>query len=122
MSPAPRRDRGVGVAELDVQSLCAAFQGTVAKNPDAVALRTPGGAVEITWSGYAGRVGRITAGLAALGVDRGDTVGLMMANRPEFHVCDTGAMHLGATRRSRCTTRCPRTRCGTCWATPATGW
>ena len=84
------------MAELEVDSLCGAFQATVAREPDTVALRTPGGAVEITWSQYAERVRRIAAGLAALGVRRGDTVGLMMGNRPEFHLCDTGAMHLGA--------------------------
>jgi long-subunit acyl-CoA synthetase (AMP-forming) len=84
------------MALLQVDSLCAAFQETVARHPDDVALRVPGGAVEITWAGYAERVRRIAAGLAALGVRRGDTVGLMMANRPEFHLVDTAAIHLGA--------------------------
>jgi long-subunit acyl-CoA synthetase (AMP-forming) len=41
-------------------------------------------------------VRRLAAGLAALGVSRGETVGLMMVNRPGFHLCDTAAMHLGA--------------------------
>ena len=81
---------------LHVPSLCAAFQQTAASRPDSAALRTADGAVEITWRDYAARVRRIAAGLAALGVRRGDTVGLMMTNRPEFHLCDTGAMHLGA--------------------------
>jgi long-subunit acyl-CoA synthetase (AMP-forming) len=40
---------------------------------------------------------RIAAGLAALGVRRGDTVGLMLSNRIEFYPCDTAALHLGAT-------------------------
>ena len=40
---------------------------------------------------------RIAAGLASLGVRRGDTVALMLVNRPEFNVVDAGAMHLGAT-------------------------
>jgi long-chain acyl-CoA synthetase len=82
---------------LGVSSLCEAFQRSAAMNPDGVALRTPGGAVEITWREYAERVRRIAAGLAALGVRRGHTVALMMTNRPEFNVCDTAAMHLGAT-------------------------
>jgi long-subunit acyl-CoA synthetase (AMP-forming) len=30
-------------------------------------------------------------------VGHGDTVGVMLTNRPEFHFADTGAMHLGAT-------------------------
>ncbi|MGH9005217.1 MAG: AMP-binding protein, partial [Acidimicrobiia bacterium] len=53
--------------------------------------------MELTWAEYAGYVRRIAAGLATLGVSRGDTVGLMMVNRPEFYLCDTAAMHLGAT-------------------------
>jgi long-chain acyl-CoA synthetase len=77
-------------------TLCEAFQVTAAYDPDAIALRTPGGTVEITWREYAGRVERIAAGLAALGVSRGDAVALMMANRPEFNLCDTAGLHLGA--------------------------
>jgi long-chain acyl-CoA synthetase len=82
---------------LDVSSLCEAYQRSAAINPDGVALRTPGGAVEITWREYTERVRSIAAGLAALGVERGHTVALMMSNRPEFNLCDTAAMHLGAT-------------------------
>src|SRR5215470_7563009 len=77
-------------------TMCEAFQHTVARHPEAVALRTVGGAVSITWEQYAGRVAQIAAGLAALGVRRGDTVALMMTNRPEFHLVDTAAFHLGA--------------------------
>jgi len=77
-------------------TLCEAFQATAARYPHEVALRTHGGAVAITWREYADRVRHIAAGLAALGVCRGDTVGLMMANRPEFHLVDTAALHLGA--------------------------
>jgi long-subunit acyl-CoA synthetase (AMP-forming) len=80
-----------------VSSLCQAFQRSAAVDPGGVALRTPGGAVEITWRAYAERVRRIAGGLAALGVRRGHTVALMMTNRPEFNLCDTAAMHLGAT-------------------------
>src|SRR5215472_17718543 len=77
-------------------TLCQAFQGTAARYPQQVALRTPGGAVAVTWREYAGRVREIAAGLAGLGVGRGDTVALMMTNRPEFHLVDTAALHLGA--------------------------
>ena len=78
------------------QTMCEAFQATSAVQPDAVALRTPDGAVSITWREYADRVRRIAAGLAGLGVKRGDTVGIMLTNRPEFHLVDTGALHAGA--------------------------
>ena len=89
------------------QSLCELFQRTAAAHADRVALRTPGGAVTITWAEYARRVRDIAAGLAALGVRRGDTVGLMMTNRPEFNLCDAAAMHLGAAEFSLYNTSAP---------------
>src|SRR6201998_3086173 len=78
-------------------TLCEAFQQTAAIDPDAVALRTVGNTQTLTWRDYAEQVRRVTAGLAALGVRRGDTVSLMMANRIEFYPLDVGAQHLGAT-------------------------
>ncbi|MEV6558830.1 long-chain fatty acid--CoA ligase [Nocardia sp. NPDC051756] len=78
-------------------TLCAAFQSNVAKYPDAVALRTLGGAVSITWREYGERVQAIATGLAALGIESGDTVAIMLTNRPEFHLCDTAILHAGAT-------------------------
>ena len=70
-----------------------------------VALRTPGDTVSITWEEFATRARRIAAGLASLGVKRGDTLALMLVNRPEFNVADAGAMHLGATAFSVYNTR-----------------
>ena len=81
---------------LDVASLCEAFQATVARCGEMVALRTPGGAQEISWREYGVRVRRIATGLAALGIGPGDTVGIMLLNRPEFALVDTAALHLGA--------------------------
>jgi long-chain acyl-CoA synthetase len=77
-------------------TVCAAFQKTAAIDPDAVALRTPGDAVTVTWREYADNVRRTAAGYAAIGVKRGDTVAIMLTNRPEFAWVDSGAMHLGA--------------------------
>jgi long-subunit acyl-CoA synthetase (AMP-forming) len=95
------------MAFLGAKSLCEAFQKTAAARPDAVALRTPGGGVEITWQEYTARVERIAAGLDALGVRRGDTVALMMLNRPEFNLVDAAALHLGATPFSIYNTSAP---------------
>src|SRR6478736_8089962 len=78
-------------------TLCEAFQRTAAIDPDAVALRTPGGAQTLTWRQYADQVRQVAAGLAGLGVRRGDTVSLMMANRVEFYPLEVGAQHVGAT-------------------------
>jgi long-chain acyl-CoA synthetase len=77
-------------------SLCDAFQTTAAIDHSAVALRTPDDAAAITWGDYRDRVRAIATGLAALGVARNDTVALMLTNRPEFHLVDTAALHLGA--------------------------
>lgn len=78
-------------------TMCEAFQRTAVMDPDAVALRTPGGNQKMTWRDYAAQVRRVAAGLAGLGVRRGDTVSLMMANRIEFYPLDVGAQHVGAT-------------------------
>src|SRR5690349_11593028 len=82
---------------LEEDTICGAFQVTAAERADKVAIRTAGDEVSITWGEYADRVKKIAAGLAALGLKRGDTVGVMMGNRPEFHMVDTAVMHLGAT-------------------------
>ncbi|MEV6218728.1 fatty acid--CoA ligase FadD11 [Nocardia sp. NPDC051833] len=79
------------------ETLCAAFQYNAAIDPDAVALRTPGDARTMTWREYADGVRAAAAGLAGLGVRRGDTVALMMGNRVEFYPLEVGAQHVGAT-------------------------
>ncbi len=78
-------------------TMCEAFQRTASIDPDAVALRTPGGTQALTWREYAAQVRKVAAGLAGLGVRRGDTVSLMMANRIEFYPLEVGAQHVGAT-------------------------
>jgi long-chain acyl-CoA synthetase len=77
-------------------TVCAAFQETAAQRREEPALRTEDGETEITWGEYADRVRRVAAGLYGLGLRRGDTLALMLTNRPEFHVADAAAMHLGA--------------------------
>jgi long-subunit acyl-CoA synthetase (AMP-forming) len=77
--------------------MCEAFQLTAAERSDQVALRTIGDGITVTFGEYAERVRRIAGALHALGVGHGDTVAFMLTNRPEFHLVDTAAMHLGAT-------------------------
>jgi long-chain acyl-CoA synthetase len=84
-------------AALDASTLCEAFQTTASERESAIALRTPGDGTSITFGEYATRVRAIAAGLAGLGVGRGDPVAIMLVNRPEFHLVDTAALHLGAT-------------------------
>lgn len=89
------------------RTLCEAFQSNVKRYADRVALRTAGGAVQVTWREYGERVRSIAAGLAGVGVQRGDTVALMLTNRPEFHLCDTAILHMGATPFSMYNTNPP---------------
>jgi long-chain acyl-CoA synthetase len=82
---------------LDARSLCEAFQITSAERGDALAVRSADGATELTYAQLRDEVERVARGLHRLGVRAGDTVALMMVNRPEFHVVDLAAIHLGAT-------------------------
>ncbi len=85
-----------GGSALDAGTLCAAFQRSVARCPERVALRTPGGAVQITWAEYGAAVRAAAGALAALGVGRRDRVAFLSRNRPELAICEVAAMHLGA--------------------------
>lgn len=74
---------------LDSATLAEAFQVTVAEQGGRTALRTKNDEFSATWAEYGERVRAVAGGLAALGVGRGDTVGIMLTNRPEFHFADT---------------------------------
>ena len=50
-----------------------------------------------TMAALADVTARLATGLAGLGVGKGDTVVLMMRNRPEFHALDLAVLFLGAT-------------------------
>ncbi len=98
MQVAPTERHAASVeADPEARTLCASFQATAAQAPHEVALRSADGAVELTWADYSAQVRALAAGLAALGVGRGDSVALMLSNRVEFHPCDTAALHVGAT-------------------------
>ncbi len=83
-------------AALRGATMCEAFQITAAELAEKPALRMYGDERTWTWAEYAGAVRRLAAGLSALGVRPGDPVASLLVNRPEFHLFDTAAMHLGA--------------------------
>jgi long-chain acyl-CoA synthetase len=85
---------GGPAAELQAQSLYEAFAATVERLGDDIALRS--GEETLTWTELAAQVGRIAGGLASVGMRKGDTVALMLSNRPEFVACDMAAVSLGA--------------------------
>ncbi|MFI5123375.1 MAG: AMP-dependent synthetase/ligase, partial [Vicinamibacteria bacterium] len=82
---------------LSASTMCEAFQITTAERGEAPALRLKDSDYEASWADYAATVRKRAAGLAALGVGRGDTIGFMLVNRPALHLTDCAAMHLGAT-------------------------
>jgi long-chain acyl-CoA synthetase len=76
-----------------------AFYRTVESRGSETALRwrDSDGWAEWSWQEYADRACRLAAGLQSLGVERGDSVLLMLRNRPEFHVADLASLLIGAT-------------------------
>jgi long-chain acyl-CoA synthetase len=84
-------------AGLGATTVAEAFQLTARAHPDRCALRLKEGEFSITWAEYADKVRRTAAGLAGLGLERGQAMGIMLTNRPEFHWFDAAALHLGAT-------------------------
>jgi long-subunit acyl-CoA synthetase (AMP-forming) len=90
----PQTGRPVG---LQAATVAEAFQATARAYPDRCALRTKDDEFSITWSEYAAKVEATAAALAGLGLGRGDTMAIMLTNRPEFHWFDSAAIHLGAT-------------------------
>src|ERR1700751_2268297 len=83
-------------AALSASTVAEAFRITAAERENEGAVRTKGDEFAITWGELRDRADAIAGGLARLGVRRGDTVALMLKTRPEFPICDLGAMMLGA--------------------------
>lgn len=73
------------------------FLRTVEQHGDLVAIDSLDGKTRLTWRQVRQRVEVLAAGLSLLGVRRGDTVALMLKNRPEFLFADLAIMSLGAT-------------------------
>jgi long-subunit acyl-CoA synthetase (AMP-forming) len=82
---------------VDAPSVAEALRRTAAAHPEIVAVRTVDDSVSLTWSQLCERVHATSGGLWRLGVRSGDTVAIMLRNRPEFHIVDLAAALLGAT-------------------------
>jgi long-chain acyl-CoA synthetase len=95
------------VIDRDVATVGEAFLAMAASRADHPAILDADLEVVLTWRDYGAQARRAATGLAALGLGRGDTVGLLLGNRPEFHVADVGAMLLGATPFSMYNTSAP---------------
>jgi long-chain acyl-CoA synthetase len=87
----------VGERAVDADTVNEALRRTAANHPDVVAVRTADDGVSLTWSELLARVDAVAGGFAQLGIGRGDTVAIMLGNRPEFHIVDLATVTLGAT-------------------------
>ena len=81
---------------IGAPTLAHAFRITAAARADEVAIRTKDDAFTITWGALRDRVDALAGGLARLGLERGQTLALLLGNRPEFHICDLAGLMLGA--------------------------
>jgi len=81
---------------VNAATIAEAFRITAAERAEEVAIRTKGDEFTITWGELRARVDDLAGGLAKLGLQRGETIALMLSNCPEFHLCDLAAMMLGA--------------------------
>ncbi len=82
---------------MQAATIAEAFRITASEHAGVVAVRTRDDEIAWTWRELRERVDALAGGLVRLGVRRGDTVALMVGNRPEFHVADLAVMTLGAT-------------------------
>jgi long-chain acyl-CoA synthetase len=89
-----RYSSGPPGAEMVAPNLAKAFQATVEKRGDATAITS--GDETISWNEVRSQARAYAGGFASLGVGKGDTVALMLNNRPEFMPIDIGAVTLGA--------------------------
>jgi long-subunit acyl-CoA synthetase (AMP-forming) len=87
---------GGPAVDPDFKNLYAAFQNTVARKGDALAIKSEEEGVELSWNDLDKRVRAIAGGLKALGVERGDRVGMLLGARSEFIPIDLAAVSIGA--------------------------
>jgi long-subunit acyl-CoA synthetase (AMP-forming) len=93
---------------VDASTIAEAFRQTVSRRPDEVAVRTKDDEIAWTWSELQRRVDLLAGGLHnKLGLRKGDTIALLLGNRPEFHLADLAAMMVGATPFSIYLTEAP---------------
>ncbi|MEU0482705.1 AMP-dependent synthetase/ligase [Streptosporangium sp. NPDC006013] len=84
--------------EIAGRTVCDQLREAAESDPDAPAYSDPveGGWSTLTYSEARQRVLEIAAGFAALGLEPGEAVALMMVNRSEHVLADLGTVHAGA--------------------------
>lgn len=82
-------------AAVDAHTVPEAFQRTVSAYADRIAFREIGGGSSLTWAQVGQRVRNLAAGLASIGLTKGDRLAILLPNTIECHLVDYAAMHLG---------------------------
>jgi long-chain acyl-CoA synthetase len=82
---------------VGASTIAEAFRVTATVRAGEVAVRTRDDEIAWTWGELRERVDALAQGLVGLGLRRGDTVALMLSNRPEFQLADLAVMMAGAT-------------------------
>ena len=87
------------ISHLDAGTIPGLFRMRVAQTPEAVAYCDYDDERdvwrELTWTQISGRVGHFRALLAQVGLDRGDRVGMLLRNSPDWVAFDIAAMASG---------------------------
>jgi long-chain acyl-CoA synthetase len=96
ITTAERYASGGPGGKLPARNLIEVLDATVERVGDDVAIRTADDSVTLTWNDVRVRSRAIAGGFASLGVPKGDTVALLLSNRPEFIPVDLAAVSLGA--------------------------
>ncbi|GAA0967447.1 AMP-dependent synthetase/ligase [Acrocarpospora macrocephala] len=96
--PQVLQERAAIEQDIAGRTICQQFAETAERYPDSPAYSDPveGGWSTLTYAEARQRVLEIAAGFAALGLQPGDAVALMMVNRSEHVLADLGAVHAGA--------------------------
>ncbi len=88
-------DRAEIEKEIEGRTIAHALLETAERHPDAPAFTQ--GEETLTWGETRRDVLRVASAFAALGLEPGDVVALMMPNRTEHVLADLGAVHAGGT-------------------------
>src|SRR6266550_4509913 len=89
-------ERGGIASRLLSRTLTQMALATIADCSDQIAVKANDRRLALTYRELLDQANVIAAGLAGIGVRRGDTVALMLTNRPEFFPIDLAALLSGA--------------------------
>lgn len=94
--PEEPRLRGDGGARLLEDTIAGLLARTIADRPEAEALVFREHGLRLSWREFGAAVDRLASGLLALGVARGDRVGIWSPNRPEWVLTQFATARIGA--------------------------